>query len=233
MISTASVEKTQSQDLGPQGPLRSPRPAVPDTDSEVAEGLEQALTRVAEFPIEPETIVEARKGHVRVPGPRTDADSQGLAGARAMAIEVPVVQSQERRREPGPWRDAFCFSPEVDASPPRGVSAPDAAAPDAKKPRPGGDAEPLAKMFVNGITRVLQNRIKEAKGPLPIANLGEEFKALCKVPLHLQQAGETDAVTFLQKWPNKFEVVHDGTQHLVQLAKKAAEQAKLGVPSLT
>ena len=148
-----------------------------------------------------------------------------------MAIEGPVVQSQERRREPGPWKDGFGFSPEADASAPLGIAAPDAATPDAKKPRPGGDFEALARMFVNGITRVLQNRIKQAKGPLPITNLEQEFKALLKVPFHLQLAGETDAVTFLQKWPNKFEVVHDGTQHFVQLAKQAAGQAQPGGPS--
>ena len=99
-------------------------PPVPDTDSGVVEGLEHALTRVAEIPIETEaeTIVGARKEHVRVPGPWRDADSLGLAGARAMANVIPVVQSQERRREPGPWRDAFCFPSEVDARAPRGGS---------------------------------------------------------------------------------------------------------------
>jgi len=78
-------------------------------------------------------------------------------------------------------------------------------------------------MLVQGIVRVLQNRQKEGKGALPVDDLSEEFKALWKVPFCLQQAREPDAVSFLQKWPNKVEVTHDGARHLVHLAKKAAE----------
>lgn len=101
--------------------------------------------------------------------------------------------------------------------------AADAAAGDAKRPRIGEDAETLAKMLIQGIVRVLQNRAKEGKGALPISNLEEEFKALWKVPFNLAQAGETDAVAFLQKWPNKVEVVSEGGQHIVLLAKKTAK----------
>jgi len=80
---------------------------------------------------------------------------------------------------------------------------------------------------VQGIVRILQNRQKANTGPLPIDDLDEEFKVLWKVPFNLQQAGETDAVTFLQKWPNKVEVFTDASgKQLVQLAKKVAEKGK-------
>lgn len=105
-----------------------------------------------------------------------------------------------------------------------------AGAADAKRPRADSDADTLARMLVQGVVRVLQNRAKANKGPLPLSELEEEFKALWKVPFNLQQAGETDTVTFLQKWPNKVELQHDGTQHLVQLPKKGQEKAKAGEP---
>lgn len=104
---------------------------------------------------------------------------------------------------------------------------------DPKKPR-GEEADTLARMLVQGVVRVLQNRQKEGKGPLLISSLEEEFKALWKVPFNLQQAGETDAVSFLSKWPNKVEVLKSGTADggvLVQLAKKAAEKAKASAPA--
>jgi len=89
------------------------------------------------------------------------------------------------------------------------------------------DADTLARMLVQGIVRILQNRQKANAGPLPIDDLDEEFKALWKVPFNLQQAGETDAVTFLQKWPNKVEVFSETSgRQLVQLAKKASEKGK-------
>jgi len=100
-----------------------------------------------------------------------------------------------------------------------------AAAPDAKKGKPTEDQETLSKMLIQGIVRVLQNRLKEGKGPLLVADLENEFMALWKVPFNLQQAGETDKVVFLQKWPNKVEVSNEGAQQVVQLAKKTAAKA--------
>merc|ERR1719428_683890 len=73
--------------------------------------------------------------------------------------------------------------------------------------------------------RVLQNRVKESKGPLPVDELEDEFKELWKVPFNLAQAGETDCVAFLAKYPNKVEVRHDGTRNLVSLAKRGAAAA--------
>lgn len=104
--------------------------------------------------------------------------------------------------------------------------APDAAAgPDAKKPRPE-DADTLAKMMIQGIVRVLQNRGKEGKGPLPIADLEEEFRTLWKVPFQLRQAGETDLVAFLEKWPQKVELSTEGGVQVLALAKKGAKGPK-------
>lgn len=103
--------------------------------------------------------------------------------------------------------------------------APDAAGgPEAKKPRPE-DAETLAKMMIQGIVRVLQNRVKEAKGPLPIGNLEEEFKTLWKVPFQLRQAGETDLVAFLEKWPQKVELSTEAGVQVLTLAKKGKAAA--------
>ncbi|CAK0849783.1 unnamed protein product, partial [Prorocentrum cordatum] len=96
---------------------------------------------------------------------------------------------------------------------------PDGGDPEAKKQRTGSDEETLAKMLVQGVVRVLQNRVKTGKGPLPLSQLEDEFKQQWKLPFNPQQAGERDAVSFLQKWPNKVEVFHDGTQQIVQLAK--------------
>ena len=41
-------------------------------------------------------------------------------------------------------------------------------------------------------------------------------QALWKVPFDPGQAGESDAIALLQRWPLKVEVHHDGAQHLVQ-----------------
>merc|ERR1711957_482540 len=68
--------------------------------------------------------------------------------------------------------------------------------------------------------------MKEGKGPLPMKDLEEEFKALWKVPFNLQQAGETDALEFLSKWPNKVEVTSEDGESIVQLASKS------GVPAV-
>ncbi|CAK0810910.1 unnamed protein product, partial [Prorocentrum cordatum] len=110
----------------------------------------------------------------------------------------------------------------------RPASEPAAGERDAKKPR-SDEQDTLARMLVQGVVRVLQNRVSEGRGPAPVASLEEEFKALWKVPFNLQQAGETDAVSFLRKWSNKVEVSKgpDGA-FVVQLAKKGADKAKAG-----
>jgi len=104
----------------------------------------------------------------------------------------------------------------------------EATAPDPKKAKSDSESETLARMLVQGVVRVLQNRAKVDKGALPISELEEEFKALWKVPFNLQQAGETDTVTFLRKWQSKVELIQEGDIYLVQLAKKVAEKPKAG-----
>merc|ERR1719443_65776 len=98
---------------------------------------------------------------------------------------------------------------------------------DPKKPRTE-DQETLGKMLVQGVVRVLQNRQKANGGPLPVDDLEEEFKALWKVPFNLQQAGETDVVSFLKRWPNKVEVVtgSDSKTVVILANKKNAEKGK-------
>ena len=67
------------------------------------------------------------------------------------------------------------------APPPQGEKrpaepAPAAAAGDPKKPRTD-DAETLARMLVQGVVRVVQNRQKAGKGPLPVGEIG---RASCR-----------------------------------------------------
>eukprot|EP00930_Biecheleria_cincta_P002764 TRINITY_DN103764_c0_g1_i1.p1 TRINITY_DN103764_c0_g1~~TRINITY_DN103764_c0_g1_i1.p1 ORF type:complete len:634 (+),score=153.34 TRINITY_DN103764_c0_g1_i1:47-1948(+) len=108
----------------------------------------------------------------------------------------------------------------------------DATAADAnKKQKNEHESETLARMLVQGVVRVLQNRVKADKGPLPLSELEEEFKALWKVPFNLQQAGETDTVTFLRKWQSKVELIQEGDVFLVQLAKKVADKPKAAEPA--
>jgi len=70
--------------------------------------------------------------------------------------------------------------------------------------------EANAKMAMAGIVRVLQVRSKKHKDPLAVADIETEFKALWKMPLNLAQAGETDLLSFLKKWPSKVEIAADG-----------------------
>lgn len=96
---------------------------------------------------------------------------------------------------------------------------------DPKKARTD-DPETLQRMLIQGVLRVLQNRVKDGKGPLPVAELDQEFEAAWKVPFNLQQAGEKDTVQFLQRWPTKVEVYRENGRDVVSLAKKPAEKAK-------
>lgn len=84
---------------------------------------------------------------------------------------------------------------------------------------------------MQGVVCVLQNRQKEGKGPLPIAEVEGEFMALWKVPFSLLQAGETDPASLLRKWPNKVVVVTAGDHTTVQLAKKTAAMATKAMAS--
>lgn len=80
-------------------------------------------------------------------------------------------------------------------------------------------------MLAQGVVRLVQNRKKDGKGPLPVAEIDHEFRAFWHVAFDVQQANEPDPVTFLQKWPSKLKVVtHNGVQ-VVQLASKAEANA--------
>ena len=70
---------------------------------------------------------------------------------------------------------------------------------------------------------------KRVKGPF--RKLEEEFSALWKVPFNVVQAGEKDAVTFLQKWPHKVELHVDGIQLMLQLPQKASDKPKVSTPA--
>ena len=106
---------------------------------------------------------------------------------------------------------------------------PEPVTPAAEAPRtPGSDAETLRLMYVNGVVQVLQDRAEAGLGPLPIGELEDAFLTRWRVPfsLHVVESTTTDVlaattdaliVTFLQKWPNLFELFHDGTRYLLQL----------------
>lgn len=83
----------------------------------------------------------------------------------------------------------------------------------------------LARMLIQGVVRLLQNRFQANEGPLPLSNLEDEFMAMWKVPLNLKRAGEGDLVHFLTKWPDKVEIMHDGAQHLMQLHPSEQKRA--------
>jgi hypothetical protein len=84
-------------------------------------------------------------------------------------------------------------------------------------------------MLVQGVVRVLQNRAKAGKGPLPLNELETEFTQLWQVPFDLAQAGETDTAAFLQKWPNKVELIGEGSRRMVQLSTKTAAKKTTGI----
>lgn len=76
-----------------------------------------------------------------------------------------------------------------------------------KKQRTEAEAETLARMLIQGVVRILQNRQRANKGALPMSELENEFKELWKVPFNVKQANENDPVEFLRKWPSKVEIV--------------------------
>eukprot|EP00929_Paragymnodinium_shiwhaense_P113197 TRINITY_DN81455_c0_g1_i1.p1 TRINITY_DN81455_c0_g1~~TRINITY_DN81455_c0_g1_i1.p1 ORF type:complete len:631 (-),score=213.00 TRINITY_DN81455_c0_g1_i1:273-2165(-) len=161
---------------------------------------------------------------------RKQLQQKNLAAKAAAAAKAPAAAPAAAAPA------AAAAAPEKPAAAEAPATAEPVKEPEAKKPRPE-DTEMLGKMLIQGIVRVLQNRAKEGKGALPLANLEEEFKALWNVPFNLAQAGESDAVVFLSKWPNKVEVVTtDGAATAVQLSKKkagavAAAEKAAGVPA--
>lgn len=145
-------------------------------------------------------------------------------------IAVPDVQTAEPTATEGKAGiPAEASSPVAENE--RTRSASDTAGGDPKRQRKE-DKDTLARMLVLGVVRVVQNRTKECKGPLPLSKLDEEFTALWQVPFDLAQAGETDAITFLSKWSNKVEVATVDGELVVLLAKKAGK-AKASVPKVT
>mmetsp|Transcript_74550 Transcript_74550/g.207148 ORF Transcript_74550/g.207148 Transcript_74550/m.207148 type:complete len:752 (+) Transcript_74550:92-2347(+) len=163
------------------------------------------------------------------------AAQQAAGGPKAKAKPAPAAPAAVKATTPA--APAGGAAEATAATAPTGEKRPadSAAGGDAKKAKAAGagdgDTDTLARMLVQGVVRVLQNRQRAGKGPLPIGELEEEFKALWKVPFNLQQAGESDAATFLQKWPTKLDVQHDGTTYMLSLSsKKAVEKAKTGAP---
>eukprot|EP00933_Yihiella_yeosuensis_P069311 TRINITY_DN7570_c0_g1_i1.p1 TRINITY_DN7570_c0_g1~~TRINITY_DN7570_c0_g1_i1.p1 ORF type:complete len:621 (+),score=167.79 TRINITY_DN7570_c0_g1_i1:97-1959(+) len=146
----------------------------------------------------------------------SSSKAKAAAPAPAPAAAPPAGAPKAKQPPTGP--------PEA---PKRPAEAPEAGS-DAKKPKAASDVETLARMLVQGVVRVLQNRAKDNLGALPISQLEDEFKALWQVPFKLSQAGEPDALTFLRKWPSKVEILQDGDNYSVQLAKKVVAKAKAG-----
>ncbi|CAE7489133.1 Hadh [Symbiodinium natans] len=124
--------------------------------------------------------------------------------------------------------------PAAVAAPPAAPPAAPAAAAEGKRPAEGGEgnaekkprneqeAAMLGRMLMQGVVRVLQNRAKNNQGALPLADLEGEFKELWKVPFNVKEAGETDVLSFLRKWPGKVELQKDNDSWKLALPKKPA-----------
>lgn len=95
-----------------------------------------------------------------------------------------------------------------------------------KKPRTETDPVTLGRMLIQGVVRVLQNRVKANKGALPVSDLEREFEELWGVPFNYKEAGEAEAVSFLRKWSAKVEVFGEPDAWMVQLAKRGPTAAK-------
>jgi hypothetical protein len=82
------------------------------------------------------------------------------------------------------------------------------------------DAEMLRTLLLQGVVSVLQNRLNTSAGPLPIDDMKKEFEQLWMMPFDVQQVGQPDALAFLQEYPDKVNVYHDGSKFLACLPEK-------------
>jgi len=241
---TTSAPATTAPAVGSASGTAAPAAAAGGTGAAAAKASTTAAAPTKPAPAEapaPVAAAAVASTAAAAGGASTTAASGGApasagaaASAQAAAPPAPAGGGQTRpaaadASAPAAAGAAASARAVAPAAPSGGAQTRPAAA-DAGEPQPKRlrteDADTLSKMLVQGIVRVLQNRVREGKGPLPVSKLEDEFKALWKVPFNLQQAGETDAVVFLRKWPHKVEVTGSGTDVVVQLAKKATEKAK-------
>jgi len=163
-------------------------------------------------------LIEADQAYRRELAKKSaQAKAKGANGNAAKPRAVP--KADEKPPGAAPSKTAPAVAP---ASPAVGEKRPAEGGGDAAKKAKVADSETLAKMLVQGVVRVLQNRAKAGKGPLPLSELETEFTQLWQVPFDLAQAGETDAAAFLQKWPNKVELIGEGSKRMVHLFSKTA-----------
>ena len=71
------------------------------------------------------------------------------------------------------------------------------------------DIRQTALLIMQGVVRLLRILVLANKRPPPIEELKTEFEALWKARFALQLVAETDAVTFLQKFPAQVAVLCD------------------------
>eukprot|EP00928_Gymnodinium_smaydae_P007426 TRINITY_DN12669_c0_g1_i2.p1 TRINITY_DN12669_c0_g1~~TRINITY_DN12669_c0_g1_i2.p1 ORF type:complete len:652 (-),score=190.53 TRINITY_DN12669_c0_g1_i2:132-1991(-) len=162
---------------------------------------------------------------------KKNAQAKAKAPATAPAVRDTPLATSAKAPSPAVAADAA-----AEAGSKRSADANSAAGGDAKRAKAGGggggaeggetDAETLARMLIQGVSRVLQQRAKNGKGALPLEELAPEFMALWKVPFNLRQVGETDPIVFLKKWPGKVEVQQEGNNYLLALPKKKDDKAK-------
>lgn len=81
------------------------------------------------------------------------------------------------------------------------------------------DVKTMARMMMQGLVRVLQDRQKEGKGPLPFASLEDEFKAKWRVPFLCRVVAVCDAIAFSHMRPDKFMLTGRGAAMVVSLRR--------------
>jgi uncharacterized protein (DUF2267 family) len=176
---------------------------------------------------EPAVAKSPTPAAVEVPATAKKAAPTAPAATTApqAAVELPAATSK-KAAPTAPTATTAPQAPPPKAAPPAAAEeSTDAAEPEAKKPRVE-DQDTLSRMLVQGVVRVLQNRVKEGKGPLLLSDLPEEFKTLWKVQFNLQSAGFENVNQFVKAWTNKLEVTSTPEGDVVALVKKGSDKAK-------
>ena len=137
----------------------------------------------------------------------------GAAAADAEATPAAARQAQGARAASGSV--ALTSAPLVTAG---GAAAPAGASAIARDPE---DAGTVARLLVHGLIRVLMKRRAQGKGALPLNLVDQEFRAYWKKPFDFTAAGESTAVSLLQKWSDRVLLAHIGNVPSVMLYSRA------------
>ena len=139
----------------------------------------------------------------------------GAAAADAEATPAAARQAQGARAASGSV--ALTSAPLVTAG---GAAAPAGASAIARDPE---DAGQVARLLVHGLIRVLMKRRAQGKGALPLNQVDQEFMARWKKPFDFTAAGESTAVSLLQKWSHKVSLARIGNVDSVMLYRASRD----------